>query len=199
LTVGGDVSDNFLPVTEVARTRSTAGERREAVLAAAMREFADKGLHGGSTDAIAAAAGISQPYLFRLFGTKKGLYLAAARRGLEEVHGRMAAAAEGLEGRDRLRAMGEAYRELLLEDRTRLKLMMQCFVSADDPEIREAVRATWKDLVELAEESRESREVVAHFFATGMLLNVMLQMGLFDDATPWGDRLAEGCASWLDE
>jgi AcrR family transcriptional regulator len=180
------------------RTRSTAGERRESVLAAAMREFADKGLHGASTDAIASAAGISQPYLFRLFGTKKGLYLATARRGMEEVYGRMAEAAGGLGGRKRLQAMGDAYRELLLEDRTRLKLMMQCFVSADDPEIREVVRGVWQELVALAEESGESREVVAHFFATGMLLNVMLQMGLFDDATPWGDRLAEGCASWLE-
>ena len=135
------MSDNFLPVTEVVRTRRTAGERRETVLAAAMREFADKGLHGASTDEIATAAGISQPYLFRLFGTKKGLYLAASRRGMEEVFGRMADAADGLRGRERLKAMGEAYRELLLADRTRLKLMMQCFVSADDPEIREVVRA----------------------------------------------------------
>ena len=193
------MSDNFVRVTEVVRTRQTADERREAVLTAAMREFADKGLHGASTDEIATAAGISQPYLFRLFGTKKLLYLATARRGMEEVFGRMADAADGLDGRERLKAMGEAYRELLLADRTRLKLMMQCFVSADDPEIREVVRTTWKELVELAEESEESREVVAHFFATGMLLNVMLAMGLFDDATPWGDRLADGCTTWLDD
>ena len=186
-------------MTEVVRTRRTAGERREAVLTEAMREFADKGLHGASTDAIAAAAGISQPYLFRLFGTKKGLYLAAASRGMEEVYGRMAQAAEGLDGRERLKAMGEAYRELLLEDRTRLKLMMQCFVSADDPEIREVVRGVWKGLVALAEESDESGEVVSHFFATGMLLNVMLAMGLFDDGTAWGDRLVEGCTSWLED
>ena len=180
-------------------TRQTAEERREAVLAAALVAFAQGGLDGTSTEDIARAAGISQPYLFRLFGTKKGLYLATARRGMEEVCGRMAEAADGLRGRERLQAMGEAYRELLLEDRTRLKLMMQCFVSADDPEIRDVVRATWKELVELAEESEESREVVAHFFATGMLLNVMLAMGLFDDATPWGDRLADGCTTWLDD
>lgn len=186
-------------MAEIVKQRQTAEVRREAVLAVAMREFADKGLHGASTDEIATAAGISQPYLFRLFGTKKGLYLETARRGMEEVYGRMAGAADGLLGRERLQAMGEAYRELLLEDRTLLKLMMQCFVSADDPEIREVVRATWRELVDLAEASDESREVVAHFFGTGMLLNVMMAMGLFDDPTSWGDRLADGCASWLDD
>ena len=60
--------------------------RREAVLEAAAAEFSRKGLHGASTDAIAKAAGISQPYLFRLFGTKKELYLATSRLKMEEVY-----------------------------------------------------------------------------------------------------------------
>ena len=61
-------------------TRQTAEERREAVLDAATHEFAVKGFHGASTEDIARAAGISQPYLFRLFGSKKELYLAAFAR-----------------------------------------------------------------------------------------------------------------------
>lgn len=67
-------------------TRKTAAERRRAVLEAALREFAEKGLHGASTDVIARAAGISQPYLFRLFGTKKELYLATARETTEALY-----------------------------------------------------------------------------------------------------------------
>ena len=55
----------------VETTRQTAAERRETVLVAAQAAFAQRGLHGTSTEEIAAAAGISQPYLFRLFGTKK--------------------------------------------------------------------------------------------------------------------------------
>ncbi len=57
--------------------RSTADDRREAILQAAMEAFAEKGLHGTSTETIARAVGISQPYLFRLYGTKKELFLAA--------------------------------------------------------------------------------------------------------------------------
>ena len=60
-----------------ATTRMTAQERRAAVLEAARDHFADHGYHGASTDAIARDAGISQPYLFRLFKTKKDLFIAA--------------------------------------------------------------------------------------------------------------------------
>ena len=80
-------------------TRQTADERREAVLQAATREFARKGLHGASTDEIARAAGISQPYLFRLFGTKKELYLATTARKMEETYQAFERASRGKTGR----------------------------------------------------------------------------------------------------
>ena len=174
-------------------TRQTADERREAVLAAAAGEFARRGLHGASTDAIAKEAGISQPYLFRLFGTKKELYLATAARKMEETYQAFERASRGQRGVDALRAMGQAYRGLI-EDREHLKLMLQCFAACDDPDVREAVRRVWRDLVELAERvSGEPPEVVSAFFARGMLLNVLSSMELFEDTTPWGDRLIAGC------
>ena len=82
--------------------RQTAEERREAVLASATREFARKGLHGASTDAIAKAAGISQPYLFRLFGTKKELYLATSARKMEETYQVFERASRGKTGQEAL-------------------------------------------------------------------------------------------------
>jgi AcrR family transcriptional regulator len=174
-------------------TRQTAGERREAVLAAAAREFARKGLHGASTDSIAAAAGISQPYLFRLFGTKKELYLAATERKLEELYQVFERASRGKTGEEALRSIGDSYLELV-EDRERLQLMLQCFAGCDDPDVRQAVRRSWRDLVELVERvSGEPPEVVSAFFAKGMLLNVLNAMQLFEDPTPWGDRLITGC------
>ncbi len=173
--------------------RQTADERREAVLAAAAREFSRGGLHGGSTDAIAKAAGISQPYLFRLFGTKKELYLATTERKLEELYQVFERASRGKSGEEALSAMGDGYRELL-EDRERLQLMLQCFAACDDPEIRTAVRRVWRDLVDLVERvSGEPPQAVSAFFAQGMLLNVLNAMELFDDPTPWGDRLIAGC------
>ena len=174
-------------------TRQTAEIRREAVLEAAATEFARRGLHGASTDVIAKAAGISQPYLFRLFGTKKELYLATSRLKMEEVYQAFEQASRGKTGEEALAAMGEAYR-LLIEDRERLQLMLQCFAGADDPEIREELRRVWRDLVELIERvSEASPAEVSAFFASGMLLNVLGAMRLFEEPTPWGDRLIAGC------
>ena len=174
-------------------TRQTAEERREAVLAAARREFSRKGLHGASTDAIAKDAGISQPYLFRLFGTKKELYLLATAQAMEELYQAFERASRGKHGEEALHAMGETY-AALIEDRERLQLMLQCFAGCEDAEVRESVRRVWRDLVELVERvSGEPPEVVSAFVAKGMLLNVLSAMQLFDDPTPWGDRLIAGC------
>jgi AcrR family transcriptional regulator len=175
-------------------TRHTADERREVVLEVAASEFSRKGLHGASTDAIAKGAGISQPYLFRLFGTKKDLYLAATQLKMEETYQAFERASRGKTGQEALVAMGDAYRQLI-EDRERLQLMLQCFAAAEDPDIREGLRRVWRDLAELIERvSGATPEEVSIFFAKGMLLNVLNAMRLFDDPTPWGDRLIAGCS-----
>ena len=80
-------------------TRMSAEERREAILEAARDEFASTGFHGTSTETIAERAGISQPYLFRLFGTKKELFVASVRRCFRETLETFQRAAEGKRGR----------------------------------------------------------------------------------------------------
>jgi AcrR family transcriptional regulator len=175
-------------------TRQTADERRVAVLDAATKEFAVKGLHGASTEDIARAAGISQPYLFRLFGTKKELYLATSRRAIDHLYQVFAAASAGKSGMEALTAMGEAY-ESVMSDRDRLMLMLKCWASCDDPEICEAVRGAWRNLVDLAERaSGETPEAVSAFFSKGTLLTILMGMEAFTRPEPWSDRLIEGCA-----
>lgn len=177
--------------------RQTADERREAVLEAAVAEFAQRGFHGASTDTIARSAGISQPYLFRLFGSKKDLYLAAVRRCFRRTLEAMQAAAEGLRGEDALSAMGEAYRELLTGDAAMLQSQLQTYAaSLDDPDVRQAVREGYGDLYVYVERvSGVSRARLARFFAMGMLLNVLAAMGFHEDPEPedWAVRLMAGC------
>src|SRR5207302_10065960 len=101
--------------------RLTAAERKDDVLDAALIEFAERGLQGTSTEDIARRAGISQPYLFRLFGTKKELFKATVSRCFRETLEVFQRAAEGKRGEEALKAMGDAYVEKLLSDRTRLR------------------------------------------------------------------------------
>src|SRR5689334_13924655 len=107
------------------RTRnSTAAKRRETVLDAAIVEFAQKGLHGTATEDIARRAGISQPYIFRLFGTKKDLFIAAAHRICDRVSAIFAAAASAEGPGTALDRMGAAY-ITLLSNRVELLMLLQ--------------------------------------------------------------------------
>ena len=63
--------------------RTPSAERRRHVLGHAVSEFAQCGLKGTSTQAIAARCGLSQPYLVRLFDSKAALFLAALEHGFE--------------------------------------------------------------------------------------------------------------------
>src|SRR6266550_5140457 len=128
-------------------TRMTAVERKDDLLDAALIEFAEHGYEGTSTEDIARRAGISQPYLFRLFGTKKELFKAVVNRCFRETLEMFQRAAEGLRGAEALDAMGNAYVERLQNDRMRLRAQMQAYVACEDPEICEVVRAGYGDLV----------------------------------------------------
>ena len=174
--------------------RKSATERRDEILEAALSEFAAHGLGGGSTEAIARAVGISQPYVFRLFGTKKQLFMAAIERCLRGTLEMFHTASAGLSGEVALQAIGEAYSERLASDPTYLHAQMQSYAACDDPDIREVVRRGFGELVEYTERvSGLPGERVAHFFAKGMLLNVIASMDLLGTDTGWSQRLIDGC------
>jgi AcrR family transcriptional regulator len=179
---------------DTATPRKTADERRESILEAALVEFAERGLDGTSTDDIARRAGISQPYLFRLFGTKKELFMAACRRCLEDTHRTMAGAAAGMQGEDALVAMGAAYVEMLGADPRRLRLQMHMYAACDDPDVRACARDGFGELYRLAASSSgASRTRVSRFFAKGMLINVLASMDLRGSRLGWAQDLLAGC------
>jgi AcrR family transcriptional regulator len=177
-------------------TRQTAEARRAAVLEAARQEFAQHGLHGASTDAIARRAGISQPYLFRLFGSKKQLFLAVNDLCFAQTLEVFREAARGKSGDDALRAIGEAYRALIDADQTLLQGQLQSYAAAvNDEEVRASSARGYERLVDYVEAvSGADRQTIARFFATGMLLNVLVALDDSSSGDGWVDRLLEGCA-----
>ena len=156
----------------------SAAERRESVLEAAVAEFARHGLAGTSTEDVARRAGISQPYLFRLFPTKKALFLALTERCYQRIEDAFTAAAGDRTGDEALDAMGKEY-ERLLEDRTLLLLQMHAYAACEDLDIRAATRAGYKRLWSLVERlSGLPFDRIVAFFAMGMLMNVAAAMDL---------------------
>jgi AcrR family transcriptional regulator len=158
--------------------RMTADERRESVLEAALVEFAVGGLDGTSTEDVARRAGISQPYLFRLFPTKKALFLSLVERCFQRVADVFVTAGADRDGEDALQAMGDAYGQLL-HDRTLLQMQMQAYAACDDSDIRTATRAGFRDLWLMAERlTGLPYDRIVEFFAMGMLLTVAAAMDL---------------------
>ena len=174
----------------------SAAERRELVLDAAVTEFAVHGLAGTSTEDVARRAGISQPYLFRLFPTKKTLFVELVDRCYRRVEETFIAAAEDRMREEALEAMGNGYKRLL-DDRTLLLLQMHVYAACDDPDIQAAARARYKHLWELTERlTGLPFQRVVEFFAMGMLINVAatLDLPLVDEWwTSWCPKDGEDC------
>jgi AcrR family transcriptional regulator len=163
---------------EATRTRKSAEERRDEIVTIAIRQFALGGYRGTSTDAIAREAGISQPYLFRLFKTKRELFIACEDVSHERIRRTFETAARGVPKEEVLPAMGRAYVKLLA-DETQLLFQMQAYAACSDPVIRARVRECYGELVkEVTRLSGASPEQIWQFFSHGMLLNVVASLDL---------------------
>jgi AcrR family transcriptional regulator len=177
-------------------TKMTAAERRAQIMSLAAQEFAVGGLHGTSTETIARRAGITQTYVFRLFGSKKNLFVEVVRAAFDQLTGAMRAAAGEHSGLDALSAMGETY-DALLADRTALLLQLQGFAAASDPEVRDAVRASFARMWQtVAETTGLAPVTVKSFLAFGMLLNDCAALEVREVDEPWahgvGTRIRPG-------
>src|SRR4051794_35667005 len=159
-------------------TRMSADERRAAIVAAGIEEFAAHGLVGASTDAIARRAGVSQPYVFQLFGTKKELFLAVVRRCFARTRLAFEEAARTFEpGSDPacdtvLGAIAQSYMHLL-DDRHLLLVQLQAYAACSDPDVQAVVREEFGALHRRVRELSGASPLELHqFFAEGMLLNI---------------------------
>lgn len=167
-------------------TRMPRAQRRREILAAAGAEFARGGYAGTTTDAVARAAGVSQPYVVRMFGGKNKLFLAV----LEDAVERIAAAfntrfdeleaagaadpAAGTVPAQTWEQLGLAYVSLVT-DRHYPLVLMQGFVAASDPDIGEAARAAMNRIHTLiADRTGAGDDEVRDFIAHGMLINVLV-------------------------
>lgn len=156
-------------------------ERREQIVAAALAVFGARGYEGTTTDDVARTAGVSQPYVVRLFGTKESLFLAA----MTEAHG----------------ALLEAFREALRDDSSDLPLpkrigdayvnlvnvrglhqtLSHAWLLGSHPVIGPAARKGFAEVWQFfRDEAGFTADEASEFLAQGMLINVMIGMRLVD-------------------
>ncbi|GIF49573.1 TetR family transcriptional regulator [Asanoa ferruginea] len=157
------------------RTRLTAAERSVQLIDAAIIAFAKGGYAGTSTDDIARLAEVSQPYVIRLFGSKKALFITV----IEHVSGRIqeafreAAPASGAQLAD----LANGFDKLLAE-RYLLPVLLHGFAAANaDEEIGRTARGCYGNIYTLVRgltgvTDGEARD----FMSTGMLLTVLASM-----------------------
>ncbi|MFL6119192.1 TetR/AcrR family transcriptional regulator [Actinophytocola sp.] len=167
--------------------RMSGPERRAQVLGIAATEFANHGLHGASVEAIAHEAGITQAYVFRMFRTKKALFLELVGAAFDRFSDGMARAAEGAGGLDALARMGARYHESLA-DRTTLMLQLQGFAACGDSEVRDLVRARFAHMWDtVAGTTGLDPVTVKSFLAFGMLLNNVSALDVAELDEPWAE------------
>lgn len=161
-----------------------ADQRRELILNAAVAPFAKTGYHGTSTDTVARAAGVSQPYVVRIFGSKLDLFVAVLDRACAAIDQTFSAVLDAApfnpdSEADRER-LGLSYADLL-GDRDLLRVMMHGFAAGDEPEIGRTARAGMATIYLTLRRTGWDEEQVRDFVAQGMLLNVLLSMGALED------------------
>lgn len=181
----------------------SASDRREAILDAASAVFGQRGYYGATTDQIARAAGISQPYVVRMFGSKESLFLEVMQRAktalLETFRGALERwHAEGSPSGDPCMVLGQAYIDLVRERGVHTSLM-QAFMQGSDPVVGAAARSGFLGIWRfLRDEVGVDAEAARTFLADGMLINVLLGLDLPGEpagaeellAQTFGDKVA---------
>jgi len=126
-------------------TRLTAAERREAILAAALRVFSEGSYAGATTAEIAREAGVSEPILYRHFSSKRALYFACLEEAWRRIRSKLEAKIEEL---GPAQAWGSMRTSAMREMKTLLpSLWMQAITEAgEDPEIRRFVRGHMREV-----------------------------------------------------
>lgn len=162
--------------------RLSSDERRAQIVLAALAVFGARGYEGAKTDEVARAAGVSQPYVVRLFGTKENLFLAAVEEALARLltsfRAALASEDDALTARKRI---GEAYVDLI-EVRGLHQTLAHSYLLGSHPVIGPAARRgfarVWRFVRdEVGLDADEARA----FFAEGMLISTMIGLRIVDD------------------
>jgi TetR/AcrR family transcriptional regulator len=169
--------------------RMSGAERREQILDAAVEEFAAHGYEATTTADIAARAGISQPYVYRFFPTKRELYIAVIDRCVARILNDWESAVPK-PGESRLDTLGRTYVEAIPARRSELMVKFGAYGASHDAEIAAAMRHHLARLYRYVahQAERDGSETpyfdAVQFIARGFFINASMVVGLESALTP---------------
>lgn len=176
-------------------SRSTAEERRRAVVRSAVAVFARSGYATSPVAQVAADAGISPAYVMKLFPRKVDLFVAAIDDCYDRIVGaleRAADAARDAEPAEILDGMGARYAELIA-DRDLLLLQVQALAATQVPEVAAAVRGGVERITSLAmSRAGADADQAQEFLARGQLCHLLTAIDVFDTDADWAVALRTG-------
>ncbi|WP_151733524.1 TetR/AcrR family transcriptional regulator ['Paenibacillus yunnanensis' Narsing Rao et al. 2020] len=162
---------------------STAVNRREQILEAAVAVFAEHGYYKATTAQIAEKVGISQPYIFKLFKNKEELFVAALERAFERMIRTFRAVAAPVE--QLLSETTRSYEQLTETHPSEILLQVQALGIRDEA----ILQAMQSGMLAVADEIRskfaaagiEHPEVeVSTIMANGMLFSIAMALNMPD-------------------
>ena len=170
-----------------AKQRLTAEARRQAVLDTAGRVFSRSSYRGATTAEIAREAGISEPILYRHFGSKRDLYLAC----LDEAWASFRAGSERAIAEDPLKCLG-AIADAYMSKGKKIRLIdlwiQALTVSAEDKVIAAALRRQVREVhdffAELIRDGQQPRGAARRPRSRGRGLALRRRRPARDDGQP---------------
>jgi AcrR family transcriptional regulator len=124
-----------------ARRRLSSGERRTQILRSATRVFARSNYRAATVADIAAEAGISEALIYKLFPSKKAIFLEI----LHHMSGRIVSLWQAEQDREEdalvaLRNMGTQYYSRMIEHPEELRVQFQAISEISDEDIAKRLR-----------------------------------------------------------
>lgn len=122
--------------------RLPPGARREAILRAALPLFARRGWLGTGTRELAAAAGVTEPILYRHFPDKEGLFLGVLEQAASALRATLAEHldASAPRAQERLPALATAFGHLLDTRLDELRVLSAAGAALESPAVAAAAR-----------------------------------------------------------
>ncbi len=143
------------------QSRMRGDERRALILAQAKKIFAQKGYRGASTGELARASGITEPILYKHFGSKKKLYLAVLAMLSEQFMESFRNLVERRAATDLLDSLTNLlidYRNAAMKEHDNIHLLLNATLESNDPEVAKLTLAHNREMYALVHDLLEKAQ-----------------------------------------